>query len=439
MGINKGKFFIRTFGCQMNAHDAERIAGLLRSDGYSPASAPEDADLVYVHTCAVRDRAEQKLRSTLSDYCRLKKTRPNVRVGVGGCVAQLRGASLLQTAPEVDFVVGPRSLSQIPSLLSELSDGEPIVRLDAPGSVPSYDKADTVAHSNPVRAYVTVMEGCNHVCAFCVVPRTRGPEVCRPVRDIVSEVKMLVARGYQEILLLGQTVNAYQHGGADFAALLGETASIPGLQRLRFTTSHPNYISNRMIDLLALAGPVCPYLHLPFQSGANRILDLMRRGYTIERYLELVSELRERCPQIAISTDVIVGYPSESEADFSATVDVIRQVGFDNVFSFTYSSRPGTTAARLVDDVPVLEKRRRLHALNLLQQEIQHQANRKRIGATERILVEEWDPRSGLMGRTPQFRIVHAPGEPESLGRLTEVEITRAGANSLSGVVRSIH
>jgi tRNA-2-methylthio-N6-dimethylallyladenosine synthase len=422
----------------MNVNDAERVSGLLQSRGYVAVDDAGEADVIYVHTCAVRERAEEKLRSTLAEYAHLKRRRPNLRVGVGGCVAQLRGASFLKKVRGVDFLVGPRSIDRIPDLI-ETAREETLVRLDTPGMTSSFEGPETVVHTNPVRAYVTVMEGCNHVCSFCVVPRTRGPEVCRPAREVVAEARMLVARGFPEVFLLGQTINAYRDGAVDFASLLEEIAAISGLQRLRFTTSHPVHITRRLIDVIASAGAICPYLHLPFQSGSNRILESMRRGYTVEHYLDLVDGLRSACPQLALSSDAIVGYPSETEADFEATLRVLQQVRFDSLFFFAYSPRPGTVALGLPDDVSPSAKKRRMHALNLLQQGIQLEANRLRVGTIEQTLFEGWDSRSGLMGRTPQFKIVHAPGSREVVGRLADVEIAQAGANSLKGVVRSAH
>jgi len=436
----KKRFYVQTFGCQMNVNDSERVAGLLRDHGYEPAADETSADFVFLNTCAVREKAALKLRHSLGRLRRLRGQRPELRIGVGGCVAQLEGRSLLDRAAGVDVLVGTHNLHRVPELLdTALSTGRPAVDLDRkadPFGVPPA----LVAHGNPVRAYVTAMEGCNHVCSFCVVPRTRGPEVNRPANDIVAEAAALVGRGVPEIMLLGQTVNAYRHAGVDFGDLLARVDAIPGLQRLRFTTSHPEHVGQRLADALRDLRTLCPYLHLPFQSGSDRVLASMRRGYTRAQYLEVVALLRERVPDLALSTDVIVGYPGETEAEFLETMRVLDAVGFDNVFAFTYSPRPGTTAWRQSDDVPEVEKSRRLQQVFAWQQRYQHRRNRERLGRVEPVLVESWDGDGRVSGRTPHFRIVHLPGGSEAIGRVVSVEITAAGPNSLQGTVsQAIH
>jgi tRNA-2-methylthio-N6-dimethylallyladenosine synthase len=294
-----------------------------------------------------------------------------------------------------------------------------------------------VAHSSAVRAYVTVMEGCNHVCSFCVVPRTRGTEVCRAPQDVVAEVESLVGKGYPEVMLLGQTVNAYRHGDLDFAGLLGLVHGVPGLRRLRFTTSHPEHVSGRLADALRDLPKVCPYLHLPVQSGSDRILASMRRGYTRRQYLETVALLRSRVRGLALSSDVIVGYPGETEDDFRATVDLVDEVGYEGLFVFAYSPRPGTTALRLGDDVTETEKRRRIAVLNGRQQRRQRRRNEAHVGSREEVLVDGVPAPGRLAGRTRHFRIVHLAGPEALLGRIVEVEVTGAGANSLMGKLRA--
>jgi tRNA-2-methylthio-N6-dimethylallyladenosine synthase len=276
------------------------------------------------------------------------------------------------------------------------------------------------------------------VCSFRVVPRTRGPEVNRPLDEIVGEVERLVARGYTEVMLLGQTVNAYEWEQADFAELLARVDAVAGLERLRFTTSHPSHVTERMADAFRDLRRVCPYLHLPVQSGADRVLGSMRRGYTREQYLDRVALLRDRRPDIALSTDVIVGYPGETEAEFEATVSLLEAVGFDGLFAFGYSPRPGTTAVRLADDVPEPEKKRRLHVVNAHQQQWQRRRNELLVGGRDEVLVESVDVPGRVSGRTPHFRIVHLDGPAELVGRRVEVEITRAGPNSLQGVLSQL-
>jgi tRNA-2-methylthio-N6-dimethylallyladenosine synthase len=436
----KSRFFVQTFGCQMNVNDSEKVAGLLQRRGYEPAPDAESADFVFINTCAVRERAAQKLHHSLDRLGWLKRSRPSLRIGVGGCVAQLEGSAILDRSDRVDVLVGPHNLARVPELLERsIAEGRPAVDLDRRAD--AFAVPDTaVAHSSPVRAFVTAMEGCNHVCSFCVVPRTRGPEVNRPPEQILGEIEALVARGYPEVMLLGQTVNAYRYGDLDFPGLLSRVDRVPGLSRLRFTTSHPVHVNRRMAEALRDLPRLCPYLHLPFQSGSDRILASMRRGYTREQYLQIVTELREHVPDLALSSDVIVGYPGESAADFEDTLAVLETVGFDSLFAFLYSERPGTAALRLPDDVPPEEKRRRLQVVLESQQRRQRGQHARRIGGTEDVLVDHVDGPGGLSGRTPHFRIVHFDGDESLLGRIVAVEITGCGANSLRGrLAQAIH
>jgi len=436
----KSRFFVQTFGCQMNVNDSEKVAGVLRARGHEPAPDVESADFVFVNTCAVREKAEQKLDHTLDRLGWLKRQRPDMRVGVGGCVAQLQGTDILRRARHVDVLVGTHNLPRVPELLEQaLAHGTTAVDLDRkadPFAVPD----GIIAHSSPVRAYVTAMEGCNHVCSFCVVPRTRGPEVNRPPAAIVGEVEALVGRGYPEVMLLGQTVNAYRHGDVDFAELLARVDGVQGLARLRFTTSHPEHVDRRLGEALRDLPRLCPYLHLPFQSGSDRVLESMRRGHTRAQYLETVAMLRELVPDLALSSDVIVGYPGETPAEFDDTIGVLEAVGFDSLFAFAYSARPGTTAARLEDDVPADEKRRRLQVVLDDQQRRQRERNAVRVGLTEPVLVDTVDGDGRVSGRTPHFRIVHFDGEAGLLGRTVEVEVTGSGPNALTGrLAQAIH
>jgi tRNA-2-methylthio-N6-dimethylallyladenosine synthase len=429
----KSRFFIQTFGCQMNVNDSERVAGLLQSRGFEAADNASEADFVFLNTCAVREKATEKFRHSLGRLRRLKARRPDLRIGVGGCAAQLEGEKLLDRARHVDVLVGTHNLHRVPELLDEAAvTGQIAVDLDRSADAFAIPEKVT-AHGNPVRAFVTAMEGCNHVCSFCVVPRTRGPEVNRSPNDIVREVEGLVAAGFAEVMLLGQTVNAYRHGGTDFAGLLARVDGVEGLRRLRFTTSHPEHVDAGMAAAFRDLARVCPYLHLPFQSGADRVLASMRRGYTRQQYLDTVALLRDRVPDLALTSDVIVGYPGETEGEFEQTLQVMERVGFDGLFTFAYSPRPGTTALRLPDDVAEVEKRRRLHVVNAHQQQWQRRRHETCLGRVEEVLVETVDGGGRVSGRTPHFRIVHLDGAPELVGRFVTVEITGAGPNSLQG------
>ena len=438
MNRAKPRFFVQTFGCQMNVNDSEKVEGLLRSRGYEPAESAEGADVVFINTCAVREKASAKLHHSLARLRRVKRQRPELRIAVGGCVAQLEGPSILERSKHVDVLVGTHTFHRVPELVEE--------SFEAPGPLVDLDrKADafvvppsTVAHSNPVRAYVTAMEGCNHVCSFCVVPRTRGPEVNRPVEAIVAEVESVVARGYPEVMLLGQTVNAYRLGDADFAGLLERVHAVDGLRRLRFTTSHPEHVDTRMARALRDLDRLCPYLHLPFQSGSERVLASMRRGYTRAEFLDKVALLRDHVPHLALSTDVIVGYPGETPSEFEETLHVLETVGFDGLFAFSYSPRPGTTALKLEDDVPEEEKLRRLHAVNGHQQQWQRRRNQALVGSDQEVLVEADDGDGRVSGRTPHFKIVHLEGRATLVGRTVRVEITAAGPNALQGRLSQI-
>ncbi len=429
----KTRFFVQTFGCQMNVNDSERVAGLLRAQGFEPVPDARTADFVFLNTCAVREKAAARLRHSLARLRWMKAQRPELRIGVGGCVAQLEGEAILERARHVDVLVGTHNLQRVPALLEQArATGVPAVDLDRKAD-PFTFPAEHVERQSPVRAYVTAMEGCNHVCSFCVVPRTRGPEINRPVGGIVSEVESAVQRGYREVMLLGQTVNAYRHGAHDFAALLERVHDVPGLDRLRFTTSHPEHVDTRLARALGCLPRLCPYLHLPFQSGSDRVLASMRRGYTRQAYLDKVALLRASVPGLALSTDVIVGYPGETEKEFEETLSLLEVVGFDGLFAFTYSPRPGTTALHLSDDVREDEKGRRLQVVNARQQEWQRQRNVALVGRVEPVLVEEANADGRAWGRTPHFRIVHFPGPVSLVGRIVSVEILAALPNSFQG------
>lgn len=432
----KSKYFIETFGCQMNVNDSEKAAGLLEAEGMQRVEAADGADVIFVNTCAVRERAAEKLFHAVGRYKGLKKQNPGLKIAVGGCVAQLQGQEIMERAPSVDVLVGTHNLRDLPRLLSDSSaSGVRQSALDREADAFSIP-ADLVSHSSRTRAYVTVVEGCNHVCSFCVVPRTRGKEVCRSPESILDEVRALLDRGYNEVMLLGQTVNAYRFDGVDFPDLLRRVHDADQrLWRLRFTTSHPEHVDEKFARCFAELPRLAPYLHLPVQSGSDAILSDMRRGYTAGEYLERLLLLRSHRSDLALTADVIVGYPGETEADFEATCRLVREANFDGLFVFLYSPRPGTTAIRRPDDIPEGEKKRRFKVLNEQQQRQQRLRHQGYIGRIEEILVEEVAAGDGK-GRTPHFRLVHfdvPPSADVTPGTRLDVKITTAFPNSLRG------
>lgn len=417
----------------MNVNDSEKAAGLLEAEGFEAVGDPRQADVVFVNTCAVRERAAEKLYHAVGRYRAVRRENPGLQIAVGGCVAQLQGAEVFGRAPAIDVMVGTHNLARLPELLRE-NRATGVRRFDLDRKADAFEvPPERVAHSSPVRAYVTIMEGCNHVCSFCVVPRTRGTETCRPVEAIVDEVRSLLERGYREIMLLGQTVNAYRYDGTDFPELLRRVHDIDErLWRLRFTTSHPEHVDERTADAFRKLPRLAPYMHLPFQSGSDRILSRMRRGYTSAEYLERLRLLRSARPDIALTADVIVGYPGETTSDFEATVSIAEESDLDGLFVFLYSPRPGTTAFREIDDVPEDEKKRRFRVLNEAQQRRQRARNSTLVGSVQEVVVEALEGDEAT-GRTPQFRLVHFDGAGTRIGERVDVRITAAYPNSLKG------
>ncbi len=438
------KYFIDTFGCQMNFHDAERMAGLLEADGYTPAPDERDADLVVINTCSVRERAVDKLFSRLGEVREAVADRATTPiVAVTGCVAQQEGDRLFGRDRSVDVVVGTQRLRDLPALARAAAAGRAEVIDVSPHDDVSFPLA-LIKRSDPVRAWVTIIEGCNEFCAFCVVPRTRGHERMRPARDIVSDVESAVASGRHEIQLLGQIVNHYRapdDGACDFAELLRRVSAVPGVLRVRFASPHPRHVSQRMIDAVAELPQVCKHLHLPVQSGSDRVLVAMRRRHTRADYLALVDRLRAAVAGIALSTDLIVGFPGETADDFEETLDLIRAVRFHAIYSFKYSPRPGTLAIkRMPDDVPEGEKARRIVALQRLQAEIQMEWHERAVGSETDVLVDSLSRRRAteVAGRTSGNTVVNLPGGEELIGRLVRVRITEAAPNSLRGVLADV-
>jgi tRNA-2-methylthio-N6-dimethylallyladenosine synthase len=434
------KYLIETHGCQMNVHDSERMAGLLEQAGYEPAADDTDADVIVINTCSVRERAEEKLFTRLGEIRQQgleHGTRPVV--AVAGCVAQQEGKQILARSSAVDVVIGTQNIKRLPMLIEQAtaagSGARPIVDIDPLDDV-SFPLG-VARRADPAKAYVTIIEGCNEFCAFCVVPYTRGHERMRPAAAIVAEARQAVAEGAIEIQLLGQIVNHYQapdDASCDFAALLERLNAIDGLQRIRFASPHPRHVTPRMIGAMRDLPKVCRHLHLPVQSGSTRVLGAMRRRHTREEYLALVASLRGAMPDIALSTDMIVGFPGETDADFEDTMSLTSAVRYHSMFSFKYSPRPNTLATkRLPDDVTDEEKTRRIVALQTLQREIQGELYREAIGREEVVLVESRSRRRDweLSGRTGGNTVVNFAGDPAWIGRLVTVRVTDANPNSL--------
>ena len=438
------KIYIKTFGCQMNEYDSDKMADVLNlSDGLVKTDTPEDADVILFNTCSVREKAQEKVFHDLGRVRHLKLANPDLIIGVGGCVASQEGAAIVSRAPFVDVVFGPQTLHRLPELIAKKrATGRAQVDI----SFPEIEKFD---HLPPARiegasAFVSIMEGCSKYCTFCVVPYTRGEEVSRPFDDVIAEVADLAERGIKEVTLLGQNVNAYQGaldegGTADFAYLLEMVHELPGIERIRYTTSHPREMTQRLIEAYGRLPKLVSHLHLPVQSGSDRILAAMKRGYTVLEFKSIIRKLREQRPDLCLSSDFIIGFPGETEADFEATMKLIVDLDFDASFSFIYSKRPGTPASDYPDDVPAELKSQRL---TKLQAQIEAQAqrvNQSMVGTVQRVLVEGHARKNAaeLAGRTDNNRIVNFAGQPRLIGQFVEVTITQALPHSLRGEVVS--
>lgn len=436
--MHKGKerfVYVETWGCQMNELDGRRFVGLLRQEGYSEAPTAESADLVLLNTCSVRDKAEQKVYDYLGRFAARKRLNPDLLLGVCGCVAQQEGTRLLERMPFVDFVLGTGRIELLPSVVRRVrEEGDRPVEIGFDTEEVAYTPS-AIARSLAWRASITVVEGCNKNCTFCVVPRTRGKERNRRLADVVAEARGLVEQGVVEVELLGQTVNAFRdpESGADFADLLRAVGGIPGLRRLRFVTSHPKDFNPKLIAAMAEMPAVCPALHLPVQSGSTPVLARMKRQYTRDEYLALIAQLREAIPGLSLYTDVIVGFPGETDSDFEETLSLVREVRYAGIYSFTYSPRPLTAAARWENDVPPSEASARLAALGDVQQEIQRELNSALVGGRLGVLVEG-DDRKGLRssGRSPGNRVVNIDAPRRFAdGSIVEVVVEKAFPNSL--------
>jgi tRNA-2-methylthio-N6-dimethylallyladenosine synthase len=431
--------YLQTFGCQMNVYDSERIRQLLAARNYRSVGGPSDADLIFVNTCSVREKPEQKVYSLLGRFRALKKKKPKLIIGMGGCLAQQGGESFLERFPQLDFVLGTKELKQINRLLDDLEAcGKRGAATSLNGRVDPYASLPFSPSSVKATAFVSIMQGCDNFCSFCIVPFVRGREVSRPHRAIVEEIQTLATRGVKEVTLLGQNVNSYGQktpGELSFAELLESIQGIQGIERIRFTTSHPKDLSRALIEAFGRLPKLCEHIHLPLQSGSNRILKWMNRGYAREEYLEKVTMLRQACPEISITTDMIVGFPGEEEMDFQSTLEMMEQVQFDDLFSFKYCDRPYTRATQFADKVPEEVCRRRLMGLQALQKRIACQRNKIWEGRTVEILVEGRSQTNAeeSMGRTRTNRTVNFPGKSDPVGSLVRLRIEKPLAHSLRG------
>ena len=436
------KLYIKTFGCQMNEYDSDKMADVLRaSDGLESVATPEEADVILFNTCSVREKAQEKVFSDLGRARQLKQLKPGLVIGVGGCVASQEGAAIVARAPYVDVVFGPQTLHRLPQLIAlRRLSGRPQVDI----SFPEIEKFDHLppARVDGVTAFVSIMEGCSKYCSFCVVPYTRGPEISRDLDGVLTEIASLAGQGVREVTLLGQNVNAYRGKSADgevadFALLIEYVAEIPGIERIRYTTSHPKEMTQRLIDVYARVPKLVSHLHLPVQSGSDRVLAAMKRGYSVLEYKSIIRRLAAVRPDLTVSSDFIIGFPGETEADFEATMKLVVELGFDHSFSFLYSRRPGTPAADLSDATPAAVKQQRLARL---QARIEVQAaaiSARMVGTVERVLVEGHARRNAdeLSGRTANNRVVNFAGPPRLIGNFADLTITQALPHSLRGAV----
>ncbi|MFY7697891.1 MAG: tRNA (N6-isopentenyl adenosine(37)-C2)-methylthiotransferase MiaB [Legionella sp.] len=434
------KVYIKTNGCQMNEYDSSKMAEILfQSHGLVKTEQVDEADVILLNTCSIREKAQEKVFSQLGQWRDYKKNNPHVLIGVGGCVASQEGGDIVKRAPYVDLVFGPQTLHRLPAMINQyLNTKKPVVDISFP-EIEKFDHLPPPRAEGPV-AFVSIMEGCSKYCSFCVVPYTRGEEISRPFDDVLAECYQLASQGVREINLLGQNVNDYRgqvHDGdiADLALLIHYIAAIDGLDRIRFTTSHPLAFSDNLINAFAEVPELANHLHLPVQSGSDRILAMMKRGYTALEFKSKIRKLRKVRPDIRLSTDIIVGFPGETDDDFQATMDLVHEIGFDTSFSFIYSPRPGTPAANLSDETPLEVKKQRL---KILQERLTLQASRysqSMIGSTQRLLVTGFSKKDSqqLAGRTECNRVVNFDGDPTLIGQFVRIKITDAQPNSLRG------
>jgi tRNA-2-methylthio-N6-dimethylallyladenosine synthase len=439
------KIYMETQGCQMNVYDSTKMVDVLRrSHQVEQTSNPEEADIILINTCSIREKAQEKVFSELGRYREMKEKRPHMIIGVGGCVASQEGNAILSRAPYVDLIFGPQTLHRLPEMLTERqTTHKPVVDVTFP-EIEKFDNLPEPRAEGPT-AFVSIMEGCSKYCTFCIVPYTRGEEISRPLDDVLAEVVSLAEQGVKEITLLGQNVNDYQgpmHTGAcaDLADLIHYIAVIDGIERIRFTTSHPTAFSDRLIQAYAEEPKLANHLHLPVQSGSNRILAMMKRNYTTEQYLEKIAKLRAVRPDISITSDFIIGFPSETVEDFEATLNLVDAVNFDNSFSFIYSPRPGTPAAKLYDNVDMEEKKQRLSILQDRINQNTQRISRSMVGSVQQVLVTGTAKKNTeeIAGRTENNRVVNFAGSKAHIGQIIPVRITDALPFSLRGDILSV-
>ncbi len=429
-------FYIETFGCQMNAHDSEKVVGTLVHEGYAQVESPDQANYIFFNTCSIRDKAEQKVFNRLQHF---KNSGKGKVVAVIGCVAQQEGEKIFERAPHVSLVAGSASYTKLPEMLVQLEKGNRRVTGLSLDTELTFDTPFT-RRDNPHRGWITVIEGCDKSCAYCVVPFTRGPERSRTGASVIEEATRLAGLGYTEIQLLGQNVNSYRDpspAGWDFATLLDQVGRVPGIRRVRFTTSHPRDFVKPIIDAIEGNANLCNHVHLPVQSGSSRVLEAMQRLYTREQYMERIQWMREAKRPIAMTSDIIVGFPGETERDFEETLDLLEEVKYDSIFSFKYSRRPNTAALELGDQITEEEKTRRLTIVQERQRAIQMRQNAELLGEEEELLVESWYESTGQwVGRTTRNRTLSfTSGMPDLLGKYVRVRVMRAGPNSLTGEI----
>jgi tRNA-2-methylthio-N6-dimethylallyladenosine synthase len=438
--LGKKRLYIQTFGCQMNVHDSEKIVALMGGSGYVTTDDLVEADLIIVNTCSIREKADQKIYSELGRFRKLKEQRPDIIIGVGGCLAQQKGSEFFRKYPFLDIVFGTHNIHRIPEYVKNIEISRTaVISTDFQESVESLNVL-AVPQDGKISAYVTIMQGCNNFCSFCVVPYLRGREESRALTDIIKEINILADHGVKEVILLGQNVNSYgksSGNGHDFPELLREIGRIDGIGRIRFTTSHPKDLSERLMTSFKAVDKLCEHIHLPVQSGSDRILEMMNRCYTSADYLDKVNSLRSIRPDISITSDFIVGFPGEEDCDFQATLDLMKVIKFDAAFSFKYSERVGTAAIGLKNKIPESVKRERLQVLQSLQGKHTLERNALLIGNIEEILVEGFSKNCSddVIGRTRTNRIVNFRGESELIGKTVSVVITDAYQHSLRGIL----